>query len=145
MKFVYTATVFKIWKSAWNINRSIWVRCLWHIFLSPQSNFVRRQEISWPMKQVIVELYSNGQKVSDIARSVNRSLASVYRVIGKFQKTESLENCSSTGNRKYWLLQRIVNRDRLSPQGELTVRFNENKPTTVFKKTVNSSLVFLRF
>lgn len=108
---------------------------------------MRRQESSRPMKQVIVELFSNGQKVSDIARSVNRSLASVYRVIGKFQRTGSLENCrdQANGDRIYWLLQRIVNRDRLAPQGELTVRFNENRPTTVFKKTVKSLLVFLRF
>lgn len=53
----------------------------------------RRQEISRPMKQVIVELYLNGEKVSDIARSVSRSLASVYRVIGKFLKSGSLESC----------------------------------------------------
>lgn len=76
---------------------------------------------------VIVELYSNGEKVSDIAR-VSRSLASVYRVIGKFQRTGSLENLlrsgrpRSIGDQEYRRLQRIVNRDRLAPLGEITAR-----------------------
>lgn len=103
----------------------------------------KRREISRPMKQVIIELYSNGEKVSDIARSVNISLASVYRVIGKFQRTGSLENPGRTrsiGDREYRRLQRIVNRDRLAPLGEITARFNENKPTSVSKKTIKRRL-----
>lgn len=106
----------------------------------------RRREISRPMKQVIVELYSNGEKVSDIARSVNISLASVYRVIGKFQRTGSLENLPrsgrprSIGDRECRRLQRIFNSDRLAPLGEITARFNENKPTSVSKKTIKRRL-----
>ena len=106
----------------------------------------RRREISRPMKQVIVELYSNREKVSDIARSVSRCLAYVYRVIGKFQRTGSLENLPrsgrprSIGDRKYRRLQRIVNRDRLAPLGEITARFNENRPTSVSKKTIKRRL-----
>lgn len=109
------------------------------------------REISQPMKQVIVELYSNGEKVSDIARSVNISLASVYRVIGKFQRTGSLENLPrsgrtrSIGDREYRRLQRIVNRDRLAPLGEITARFNENKPTSVSKKTIKRRLKKMDF
>lgn len=105
-----------------------------------------RREISRPMKQVIVELYSNGGNVSDIAQSVSRSLASVNQVIGKFQKTGSLENLPrsgrprSIGDREYRRLQRILNRNRLALLGEITARFNENRPTSVSKKTVKRRL-----
>lgn len=84
--------------------------------------------------------------MSYIARSVSRSLASVYRVIGKFQRTGSLENLPrsgrprSIGDREYRRLQRIVNRDRLAPLGEITARFNENRPTSVSKKTIKRRL-----
>ena len=41
----------------------------------------KREEMSMAQEQVIIELYSNGEKVSVIARTVNRYLASVYRVV----------------------------------------------------------------
>lgn len=106
----------------------------------------RRREISRPMKQVIVELYSNGEKGSDIVRSVSRSLASVYRVIGKFQRTRLLQNLPRSGrprfigDREYRRLQRTVNKDPLAPLGEITERFNENRPTSVSKKTIKRRL-----
>lgn len=84
--------------------------------------------------------------MSDIARNVSSSLASVYRVIGKFLKTGSLENLPRSGrprsicDREYRRLERIVNRDCLAPLGEITARFNENRPTAVSKKTIKRRL-----
>ena len=41
----------------------------------------KQEEMSMALKQAIIELYSNGEKVSVIARTINRYLASVYRVV----------------------------------------------------------------
>ena len=54
----------------------------------------KREEMSMALKQVIIELYSNGEKVSVIARTINRSLASVYRVVRRFESAGSVENLS---------------------------------------------------
>ena len=52
----------------------------------------KREEMSMALKQVIIELYSNGEKVSVIARTIYRSLASVYRVVRRFESSGSIEN-----------------------------------------------------
>lgn len=51
----------------------------------------RGQEISRPMKQVIVEFYSNVEKVSDIARSVSRSLELFTELLVNFKETGRLK------------------------------------------------------
>lgn len=97
-------------------------------------------------EQIFVELYSNGEKMSEIARSVSRSLDSGYWVIGKFQRSWLLENVPrsgrprSMGDWEYRKLQRIANRDRLAPLGEITTRFNENRPTSVSKTSIKQRL-----
>ncbi|XP_062615602.1 uncharacterized protein LOC134277298 [Saccostrea cucullata] len=107
----------------------------------------KRQEISQPLKQVIVELYLNGEKMSAIARSVNRSLASVYRIVRKYEDTGLVENLPRSGlprsidDRDYRRLQGIVNRDRRGPLGEITAQFNENRATSVSQKTVKRRLL----
>ena len=96
----------------------------------------KREEMSMALKQVIIELYSNGEKVSVIARTINRSLASVYRVVRRFESSGSVENLSRPGrprsidNREYRRLQRIVNRDRRAPLKEVTELFNENRTSS---------------
>lgn len=97
----------------------------------------RCQEISWDMKKIIVIFFLNGEEVSVIARSANRSLPSVYWVIGKLQWTVSLENLRKLdrprhiGDRECWRVQEIVNKDCLAPLGVC-----ENKPTTVSRKII---------
>ena len=54
----------------------------------------KREEMLMALKQVIIELYSNGKKVSVIARTINRSIASVYRVVRRFESAGSVENLS---------------------------------------------------
>ena len=49
------------------------------------------EEMSMARKQVIIELYSNGEKVSVIARTINRTLASVSRVVRRFESSVSVE------------------------------------------------------
>ena len=71
----------------------------------------KREEMSMALKQVIIELYSNGEKVFVIAMTINRSLASVYRVVRRFKSSGSVENLSQPGgprskdNREYRRLQ----------------------------------------
>ena len=50
------------------------------------------EEMSMARKQVIIELYSNGEKVSVIARTINRTLASVSGVVRRFESSVSVEN-----------------------------------------------------
>jgi transposase len=98
----------------------------------------KRQEMSTPLKQVIIELFSNGEKVSDIASSV----ASVYRVIRKFESTGSTENLPRPGrprsisDREYRRLQRIVNKDRRAPLRDITAEFNDRTIKRRLKENV---------
>jgi transposase len=106
----------------------------------------KRQEMSTPLKQVIIELFSNGEKVSDIASSVNRSLSSAYRVIRKFESTGSTENLPRSGrprsidDREYRRLQRIVNKDRRAPLRDITAEFNDRRATSVSQKAIKRRL-----
>ena len=110
----------------------------------------KREEMSMALKQVISELYSNGENVSvkartinrslAIARTINRSLVSVYRDVRRFESSRSVENLSRTGrprfidNREYRRLHRIVNRDRRAPLKEVTALFNETEHLQCFRR-----------
>ena len=48
-----------------------------------------REEMSMSLTLVIKELYSNREKVSVIARTISRSLASVYRVVRRYESSGS--------------------------------------------------------
>ena len=106
----------------------------------------KREEMLMALKQVIIELYSNVETFSGIARTINRSLASVYRVVRRFENSGSVENLSWPGrprsidNREYRRLQRIVNRDRRAPLKEVTARFNEYRTSSVSQKTIKRRL-----
>mgnify|MGYP003692022991 CR=1 FL=1 len=96
--------------------------------------------------RVIIELYSNGEKVSVIARTINRSLAYVYRVVRRFESSGSVENLSRPGRplsidiRENRRLQNIENSDRRTPFKEFTELFNENRTYSVSWKTIKRRL-----
>ena len=54
----------------------------------------KREEMLMALKQVIIELDSNVETFSVIARTINRSLASVHRVVLRFENSGSVENLS---------------------------------------------------
>ena len=97
-------------------------------------------------KQVVVELYQQGEKITNIAEILKIPRTTTSYVIKKFQERGSTENSKRSGRpcliqgRSYRQLERLVKNDRRAPLGEITAKFNEIRDRKVCAKTVRRKL-----
>ena len=88
------------------------------------------KEMSPDLKKVAVDLFRNGEKISDIARVLQqpRSTISDIRI---FREAGTVKNRSRSGrppamdDRDYWQLEKIVKTERRAPLVEITAKLNE--------------------
>lgn len=106
----------------------------------------KRSELTLEVKNLVLDLYQRGEKISNIARILEIPRSTVDSVVIKFRDRGNVENIKRPGrpplicDREYRKLERIVKRERRAPLNEITARFNENRGNRVSSKTVKRKL-----
>ena len=90
------------------------------------------KEVSPDLKKVAVDLFKNGEKISDIARVLQSPRATISSII-RCREAGTVENRPQSGrpramdDRDYRQLEKIVKTERRSALVEITAKFNEER------------------
>ena len=102
----------------------------------------KKKEMSPDLKKVAVDLFKNGEKISDIARVLQQPRSTISDIIRRFKETGTVENRMRSGRphtmdyRDYRQLEKIVKTERRALLVEITAKFNEERNVSVSKRTV---------
>ncbi|CAC5358586.1 unnamed protein product [Mytilus coruscus] len=104
------------------------------------------KELSPDLKRIAVDLFRNGEKISDIARILQKPRSTISGIIRRFQDAGTIENRPRSGSpramldRDYRQLEKIVKKDQRTPLAEISSKFNEQRDVQVSKRTVRRLL-----
>ena len=105
-----------------------------------------RKELSNDVKEVIVSLFRSGLKQQEISRRLEIPRTTISSVIDHFRKRGNVENIPRKGkqskldDRDVRKLLRSVKENRKRSLADVTALFNENRVSTVSKRTLQTTL-----
>lgn len=103
-------------------------------------------ELSGDIKEVVVDMFLNGSKISEIASILQKPYSTVSYILKKFKATGSVENLPRSGRprvvteREYRKLERTVKTNRRDSLKDITCKFNEGRERPVSRRTVQYHL-----
>jgi transposase len=80
--------------------------------------------------KVAIDLFKNGEKISDIARVLQQPKSTISDIIKRFREAGTVENRPRSGRPRamddsdYRQLEKIVKNERRAPLVEITAKFN---------------------
>jgi transposase len=87
------------------------------------------KEMSPDLIKVAIDLFKNGEKISDIARVLQQPKSTISDIIKRFREAGTVENRPRSGrpcamdDSDYRQLEKIVKNERRAPLVEITAKF----------------------
>ena len=91
------------------------------------------RELSLDIKKLVVDLYENGHKLSEISKLLSVPYMTISNIVKKYRNTGSVEKKKRSGrpklvsDRNYRKLERLVKANRSDTLSNITSKFNENR------------------
>ena len=106
----------------------------------------KSRELSLDIKKLVVDLYENGHKLSEISKLLSVPYMTISNIVRKYTNPGSVENKKRSGrpklvsDRDYRKLESLVKANRRDTLSNIISKFNENREIQVSKRTVQSHL-----